>query len=92
MIGLVTQESFLFNGTIRDNLRLGKPEASDEEFREALTAANALDFVDRLPEGLGTQVGERGVKLSVARRAGFDRPRAAKGPSHPRAGRGHRQR
>jgi ABC-type multidrug transport system fused ATPase/permease subunit len=64
-VGMVTQESFLFNGSIRDNLRLGKPEATDPEMMEALAAANAQAFVDRLPEGLGTVVGERGVKLSV---------------------------
>lgn len=64
-VGMVTQESFLFNGSIRDNLRLGKPEATDAELFEVLDAANAREFVDRLPEGLGTVVGERGVKLSV---------------------------
>jgi ATP-binding cassette subfamily B protein len=64
-VGMVTQESFLFNGSIRDNLRLGKPEATDEELWEALEAANAREFVERLPEHLGTVVGERGVKLSV---------------------------
>lgn len=64
-VGMVTQESFLFNGSIRDNLRLGKPEATDAELLEVLDAANAREFVDRLPEGLGTVVGERGVKLSV---------------------------
>jgi ABC-type multidrug transport system fused ATPase/permease subunit len=64
-VGMVTQESFLFNGAIRDNLRLGKPTATDEELWEVLDAANAREFVERLPEGLGTVVGERGVKLSV---------------------------
>jgi ATP-binding cassette, subfamily B, bacterial len=64
-IGMVTQESFLFNGSIRDNLRLGKPSATDEELWHVLDAANAREFVDRLPEGLGAVVGERGVKLSV---------------------------
>jgi ABC-type multidrug transport system fused ATPase/permease subunit len=64
-VGMVTQESFLFNGSIRDNLRLGKPQATDAELLEVLDAANAREFVDRLPEGLGTVVGERGVKLSV---------------------------
>ncbi len=64
-VGMVTQESFLFNGSIRDNLRLGKPTAPDPELLAALEAANAREFVDRLPEGLGTVVGERGVKLSV---------------------------
>jgi ATP-binding cassette subfamily B protein len=64
-IGMVTQESFLFNGSIRDNLRLGKPKAEDAEFWNVLDAANARAFVERLPEGLDTVVGERGVKLSV---------------------------
>ena len=64
-VGMVTQESFLFNGSIRDNLRLGKPSATDAECWEALESANAREFVDRLPEGLATVVGERGVKLSV---------------------------
>ena len=65
MIGMVTQESFLFNGTIRENLLLGKPDASDEELLEATAAANARSFIERLPNGLGSVVGERGVKLSV---------------------------
>ncbi|MBA3386317.1 MAG: ABC transporter ATP-binding protein, partial [Chthoniobacterales bacterium] len=65
MVGLVTQESFLFNGTIRENLLMGKPGASDEELLRAAEAANARVFIDRLPEGLSSVVGERGVKLSV---------------------------
>lgn len=64
-VGMVTQESFLFNGTVRDNLRLGKPNATDERLWEALSDANAQEFVERLPQGLDTIVGERGVKLSV---------------------------
>ncbi len=64
-IGLVTQESFLFNGTVRDNLRLGNPDATDEELLQAAAAANARAFIERMPDGLGTVVGERGVKLSV---------------------------
>jgi ABC-type multidrug transport system fused ATPase/permease subunit len=64
-VGMVTQESFLFNGSIRENLRLGNPGATDEELWDALAAANARDFVERLPEKLETLVGERGVKLSV---------------------------
>ena len=50
MIGMVTQESFLFNGTIRENLLLGKPDATDKELLEAATAANARAFIDRLPD------------------------------------------
>jgi ATP-binding cassette subfamily B protein len=64
-VGLVTQESFLFNGSIRDNLRLGKPSATDEELYTVAEAANARGFIDRLPNGLDTVVGERGIKLSV---------------------------
>ncbi len=64
-VGMVTQESFLFNGSIRDNLRLGKPDATDEELWDALGSANAREFIERLPDGLATVVGERGVKLSV---------------------------
>jgi len=65
MIGLVTQESFLFNGTIRENLLMGRPDASDAEVLAAAEAANARGFIDRLPNGLDSVVGERGVKLSV---------------------------
>jgi len=64
-IGMVTQESFLFNGTIRENLLMGKPSATDEELLAAAEAANARGFIDRLPNGLSSKVGERGVKLSV---------------------------
>ncbi|MFL6583054.1 MAG: ABC transporter ATP-binding protein [Chthoniobacterales bacterium] len=64
-IGMVTQESFLFNGSIRENLLMGKPTASDAEIWRAVDAANARAFVERLPEKLGSVVGERGVKLSV---------------------------
>ena len=64
-IAVVTQESFLFNGTTAENLRIGKPDATEEELWQALRAANAEAFIKRLPEGLHTQLGERGVKLSV---------------------------
>ncbi len=64
-VALVSQESFLFNGTTADNLRVGKPDASEDEMWEVLAAANAADFVRRLPQGLHTPVGERGVRLSV---------------------------
>ena len=64
-IGYVTQESFMFNGTVRENLRVGKRDATEAQMWEALASANADAFVRRLPGGLDTQVGERGVKLSV---------------------------
>jgi ABC-type multidrug transport system fused ATPase/permease subunit len=64
-IGVVTQESFLFNGSIRENLLMGKPEASEADLWDAVEAANARAFIDRLPNTLESVVGERGVKLSV---------------------------
>lgn len=64
-IGMVTQESFLFNGTTAENLRIGKPDATEEEMWIALEAANAADFVRRMPNTLHSPVGERGIKLSV---------------------------
>ena len=64
-IGLVTQESFLFNGTIRENLLMGRPNAKDVDLWRAVDAANAREFIERLPEKLQSVVGERGVKLSV---------------------------
>ncbi|GEP46097.1 ABC transporter ATP-binding protein [Brevifollis gellanilyticus] len=64
-IGYVTQESFMFNGTVRENLRIGRRDATDEQLWAALASANADAFVKRLPQQLDTHVGERGVKLSV---------------------------
>ncbi len=64
-IGYVTQESFLFNGTLRENLLIGKRDATDEELWQALASANADAFVRRLEHGLDSRVGERGIKLSV---------------------------
>jgi len=64
-IGVVSQESFLFNGSIRENLLMGKPTVSDAELWRAVDAANARQFIERLPDRLESVVGERGVKLSV---------------------------
>lgn len=64
-MGYVTQESFLFNCSVRENLHLANEDASEEEMWEALRAANAARFVEALPDKLDTNVGERGVKLSV---------------------------
>ncbi len=64
-IAMVQQETFLFNGTVLENARYGRPEATLEEVRAAAAAANALDFVEHeLPGGWDTAIGERGVKLS----------------------------
>jgi len=64
-ISVVSQEPFLFNGTIRENILYGKLDASNEELLAAARAANCHDFITRLPCGFDTGVGERGVKLSV---------------------------
>ena len=67
-IGYVTQESFLFNASLRDNLLLARHEASEADLWAALEAANAADFVQDLPEGLDTIAGERGVRFSGGER------------------------
>ncbi|MCH8036734.1 MAG: ATP-binding cassette domain-containing protein [Proteobacteria bacterium] len=67
-IGLVPQEPVIFSSDAWENIRYGKPEASDEEVRNAAQAAAALEFLERLPEGLGTFLGERGVRLSGGQR------------------------
>jgi len=67
-IACVTQENFLFSGTVRDNIRLGRPDATDEEVRAAVRALDVEDLVEALPAGLDTTVGERGVGLSVGQR------------------------
>jgi len=64
-ISVVSQEPFLFNGTIRENILYGKLEATEAELISAAKAANCHDFITRLPDGFDTDVGERGVKLSV---------------------------
>ncbi|MBR6917042.1 MAG: ABC transporter ATP-binding protein, partial [Clostridia bacterium] len=63
-VGIVSQETYLFNGTIRDNLLYAKPDATEEELIEACRKANILDFIERCDEGLDTVVGNRGLKLS----------------------------
>ena len=67
-IGLVLQEPTLFSGTIRENIKYGRLEASDEEVVLAAAAANAHKFIDSLPKGYDTEIGERGVTLSVGQR------------------------
>ncbi|MCH2161155.1 MAG: ABC transporter ATP-binding protein/permease [Phycisphaerales bacterium] len=68
LLGIVEQEVFLFDGTIRENIAFGSRAASDEEIRDAATAANALDFILETPNGLDTLIGERGVRLSGGQR------------------------
>ena len=67
-IALVSQDTFLFNASIRDNLRLGKIDASDGEIEDAARQANAHDFITAFPDGYGTKVGELGMQLSGGQR------------------------
>lgn len=64
LTGLVTQDSIMFNGTIKDNIRLGNLQATDEEVINALKIANAYEFIKDLPEGINTNIGDSGNKLS----------------------------
>ena len=64
-ISVVSQEAFLFNGTVRENILYGRLDATEAELHAAARAANCHDFISRLPEGYDSRVGERGVKLSV---------------------------
>ena len=67
-IAYVPQEALLFHRSIRENIAYGRPDATEEQIREAARQANALEFIDRLPQGMDTMVGERGVKLSGGQR------------------------
>ena len=67
-MGIVPQEGFLFSGTVRENLAFGRPEASDDEIREAARAVGADGFIAALEHGYDTQIGERGVQLSAGQR------------------------
>jgi ATP-binding cassette subfamily B protein len=75
-IGLVSQDVYLFEGSIRDNLAYGSPGASDEQIIEAARTAEAWSFIEALPEGLATAVGERGVRLSGGQRQRLSLARA----------------
>lgn len=68
LLGVVEQDVFLFDGTIRDNIAYARRDASDEDLRRAAEAANACEFIDRMPDGLNTVIGERGVRLSGGQR------------------------
>jgi len=81
-IALVPQDPVIFAASVRDNIRYGRPDASEEDILEAAHGAFALEFIERLPQGLDTDLGERGVKLSggqrqriaIARAIASDRP------------------
>ncbi|HPZ49582.1 MAG TPA: ABC transporter ATP-binding protein, partial [Propionibacteriaceae bacterium] len=67
-VTMVTQENFMFDGTIGDNIRFGRPSATDDEVRAAAAAVGAETFVDAMPDGFATDVGKRGGRLSAGQR------------------------
>jgi ATP-binding cassette subfamily B protein len=67
-MGIVPQEAFLFSGTIADNIAFGRPDATEDEVEAAARAVGAWEFIEALPAGLATDVGERGVQLSAGQR------------------------
>lgn len=67
-MGIVLQTNFLFTGTVMENIRLGRPEATDAEVRAAATSLDCLDLLESLPQGFATEVGERGTSLSLGQR------------------------
>jgi ATP-binding cassette subfamily C protein CydCD len=68
LISVVNQDTFLFHGTVEENIRLGRPNATQDELEQAARAANIHDFVESLPQGYRTMIGEKGVKLSGGQR------------------------
>ena len=68
MMGIVSQEVILFNDTVRNNISYGQPDVSESKVISSVKAANAMEFIEALPEGLNTVIGERGVKLSGGQR------------------------
>ncbi len=67
-LGIVVQQNFLFSGTVADNIRVGRPDATDADLHDVLRRLDATDLVESLPDGLNTIVGERGVGISSGQR------------------------
>jgi ABC-type multidrug transport system fused ATPase/permease subunit len=67
-LGIVPQEGFLFSGSVRENIAFGRPAATEEEIEDAVRAVGATEFIAALPQGIDTEVGERGVQLSAGQR------------------------
>ena len=89
-ISMVLQDTFLFNGTVLENILYGNPGKSREDAIEAARIANAHEFIEALPDGYDTHIGERGVKLSGGQKQRLSIARAdPQGRTHPDSGRGH---
>ena len=86
LMGLVPQDAVIFADTAMNNIRYGRPDASDKEVRAAAEAAAATEFIDAMPEGFNTEFGERGIKLSGGQKQRIAIARA--GPGNPAARRG----
>ncbi|MHC5828212.1 MAG: ABC transporter ATP-binding protein, partial [Nostoc sp.] len=67
-MGIVSQDTFLFNDSVRNNIAYGRPEANDEQILAAAKRANAYEFISKLPQGFDTEIGDRGVMLSGGQR------------------------
>ena len=86
-IGVVLQDTFLFSTTVRENIRYGRPDASDEEVEAAAHISSAHEFIQRLPKGYETMLGERGQQPQPGSAAAHGhRPRRAGEPAHPDSG------
>ena len=86
---LVAQDTYLFNNTIRENIRLGREEATDSDVEEAARQANAVEFIESFPDGYDTHVGERGMQLGRPAAEDRDCPRYSQERSGADSGRGH---
>ena len=87
-VGVVSQETYLFHASVRENLRFARPDATDAEIEEAARAAQVHDLIASLPDGYDTVVGERGYRFSGGEKQRIAIARTISQPAHPRAGRG----
>lgn len=90
-MGVMLQDTFIFSGTIRENIRYGKLDATDEQIIAAAKAVHAHEFIEELPDGYDTVVQERGSTLSMGQRQLIAFARAARRPAHPHSRRGDEQ-